>query len=192
MSRFIEMCSNTNNAQSLETVCTTMNKGIVPKYVDSSCSVVINQSCVQWDDQHLENVKYHDDEVLLNKRELETGDVLLNATGRGTLGRCCIFKRPIDNKHYINDGHVIALTTDRTTLLPEVLNAFLALNDVQADIYRQYVTGSTNQLDIVFTEIKKMMIPVPNMEEQKRFFAIYKQSDKSVLVKQIKNTTTIK
>ena len=24
------------------------------------------------------------------------------------------------------------------------------------------------------------MIPVPNMEEQKRFFAIYKQSDKSV------------
>lgn len=191
-SRFIEMCSNTNNAQSLETVCTTMNKGIVPKYVDSSCSVVINQSCVQWDDQHLENVKYHDDEVLLNKRELETGDVLLNATGRGTLGRCCIFKRPIDNKHYINDGHVIALTTDRTTLLPEVLNAFLALNDVQADIYRQYVTGSTNQLDIVFTEIKKMMIPVPNMEEQKRFFAIYKQSDKSVQVKQIKNTTTIK
>lgn len=181
-SRFIEMCSNTNNAQSLETVCTTMNKGIVPKYVDSSCSVVINQSCVQWDDQHLENVKYHDDEVLLNKRELETGDVLLNATGRGTLGRCCIFKRPIDNKHYINDGHVIALTTDRTTLLPEVLNAFLALNDVQADIYRQYVTGSTNQLDIVFTEIKKMMIPVPNMEEQKRFFAIYKQSDKSKLV----------
>lgn len=156
-----------------------MNKGITPKYVESSSVLVINQACIHWDGQRLGNIKYHNEEIPVRKRILESGDVLLNATGNGTLGRCCVFICPSDNNTYINDGHVIALSTDRAVILPEVLNTYLSLNDTQAEIYRQYVTGSTNQVDIVFSDIKKMKVPVPSMDEQILFVEVLTQADKS-------------
>ena len=64
-------------------------------------------------------------------------------------------------------------------ILPEVLNTYLSLNDTQAEIYRQYVTGSTNQVDIVFSDIKKMKVPVPSMDEQILFVEVLTQADKS-------------
>jgi len=178
-SQFIEMYYNTHNKQTLESVCPIMNKGITPKYVESSSVLVINQACIHWDGQRLGNIKYHNEEIPVRKRILESGDVLLNATGNGTLGRCCVFICPSDNNTYINDGHVIALSTDRAVILPEVLNTYLSLNDTQAEIYRQYVTGSTNQVDIVFSDIKKMKVPVPSMDEQILFVEVLKQADKS-------------
>ena len=178
-SQFIEMYRRSHKEMTLKSICTYMGKGITPKYVDSSSVIVINQACVHWDGQHLENVKYHNENVLVKKRTLETGDVLLNATGNGTLGRCCVFSCPSDENKYVNDGHVIALSTDRSVILPEVLNSYLSLCDTQAEIYRQYVTGSTNQIDIVFSDIKKMTVPVPNMREQLQFVSIAEQADKS-------------
>ena len=178
-SQFIEMYYNTHNKQTLESVCPIMNKGITPKYVESSSVLVINQACIHWDGQRLGNIKYHNEEIPVRKRILESGDVLLNATGNGTLGRCCVFICPSDNNTYINDGHVIALSTDRAVILPEVLNTYLSLNDTQAEIYRQYVTGSTNQVDIVFSDIKKMKVPVPSMDEQILFVEDLTQADKS-------------
>ena len=178
-SQFIEMYYNTHNKQTLDSVCPIMNKGITPKYVESSSVLVINQACIHWDGQRLGNIKYHNEEIPVRKRILESGDVLLNATGNGTLGRCCVFICPSDNNTYINDGHVIALSTDRAVILPEVLNTYLSLNDTQAEIYRQYVTGSTNQVDIVFSDIKKMKVPVPSMDEQILFVEVLKQADKS-------------
>ncbi|MSL95708.1 restriction endonuclease subunit S [Escherichia coli] len=173
------MYYNTHNKQTLESVCPIMNKGITPKYVESSSVLVINQACIHWDGQRLGNIKYHNEEIPVRKRILESGDVLLNATGNGTLGRCCVFICPSDNNTYINDGHVIALSTDRAVILPEVLNTYLSLNDTQAEIYRQYVTGSTNQVDIVFSDIKKMKVPVPSMDEQILFVEVLTQADKS-------------
>lgn len=179
MSQFIEMYHKTHNTQTLESVCAIISKGITPKYVDFSSVAVVNQACIQWDGQHLENIKYHNEEIPLKKRTLQTGDVLLNATGAGTLGRCCVFNCPSNDNIYINDGHVIALATDKSILLPEVLNAYLSLNDTQAEIYRLYVTGSTNQVDIVFSDIKKMKVPVPNIDDQISFVKILNQADKS-------------
>ena len=178
-SQFIEMYHKTHNTQTLESVCAIISKGITPKYVDFSSVAVVNQACIQWDGQHLENIKYHNEEIPLKKRTLQTGDVLLNATGTGTLGRCCVFNCPSNDNIYINDGHVIALATDKSILLPEVLNAYLSLNDTQAEIYRLYVTGSTNQVDIVFSDIKKMKVPVPNIDDQISFVKILNQVDKS-------------
>lgn len=80
-SQFIEMYYNTHNKQTLESVCPIMNKGITPKYVESSSVLVINQACIHWDGQRLGNIKYHNEEIPVRKRILESGDVLLNATG---------------------------------------------------------------------------------------------------------------
>ena len=75
-SQFIEMYYNTHNKQTLESVCPIMNKGITPKYVESSSVLVINQACIHWDGQRLGNIKYHNEEIPVRKRILESGDVL--------------------------------------------------------------------------------------------------------------------
>jgi type I restriction enzyme S subunit len=178
-SQFIEMLDAKHETKTLSAVSTYLSKGITPKYVDFSDVNVVNQSCVQWNGISLEYVKYHNSSVPITKPSLHNGDVLLNATGRGTLGRSCIFTCPSSDKTYINDGHVLVIRTDHNVMLPQVLVSYFALNDTQGEIYRDYVTGSTNQIDIVFTDLKKMTIPVPPIEKQKEFVSIYRQADKS-------------
>lgn len=68
MSQFIEMYHKTHNTQTLESVCAIISKGITPKYVDFSSVAVVNQACIQWDGQHLENIKYHNEEILFKKK----------------------------------------------------------------------------------------------------------------------------
>ena len=178
-SQFIEMLYTAEKRLPLSAICSYIGKGITPKYVDNSTVGVVNQACVHWTGQRLESIKYHNPNISIKKREIQTGDVLLNATGNGTLGRSCVFMHPVDGKTYINDGHVIALSTDKNIIYPEVLNAYFSLPDTQGEIYRQYVTGSTNQIDIVFAEFKKMQIPLPDISAQSRFKNMLKQADKS-------------
>jgi len=177
--KFVEMLKASKTQLSLESLCTYLGKGITAKYVEKSSINVINQACIYRDGLRFENVKYHNEDVAIKKRVLQTGDVLLNATGSGTLGRSCVFKCPSNNDIYINDSHVISMKTNEELIYPEILNTYLSLPDTQDEIYNHYVTGSTNQIDIVFTKIKSMMIPIPAMVEQISFVKMLNQAETS-------------
>ena len=178
-SQFIEMLAIDPQYKTLDNACSYIGKGITPKYVETSTIAVVNQACVYWDGLHLDNVKYHDSGIALKKSLLENGDVLLNSTGSGTLGRSCLYINPGGDKDYITDGHVAVLKTEPKFILPEVLVMYFSLKDTQEELYRNYVTGSTNQVDIVFTSIKNMQIPTPQIDLQKKFISIKHQADKS-------------
>lgn len=178
-SQFIEMLAIDPQYKTLDNACSYIGKGITPKYVETSTIAVVNQACVYWDGLHLDNVKYHDSGIALKKSLLENGDVLLNSTGSGTLGRSCLYINPGGDKDYITDGHVAVLKTEPKFILPEVLVMYFSLKDTQEELYRNYVTGSTNQVDIVFTSIKNMKIPTPQIDLQKKFISIKHQADKS-------------
>ena len=65
-----------------------LNRGISPKYVDVGGVLVINQKCVRDFKVDLRKARRHDDgQRGINGRELRVGDVLVNSTGVGTLGR---------------------------------------------------------------------------------------------------------
>ena len=179
LSQFIEMLAIDPQYKTLDNACSYIGKGITPKYVETSTIAVVNQACVYWDGLHLDNVKYHDSGIALKKSLLENGDVLLNSTGSGTLGRSCLYINPGGDKDYITDGHVAVLKTEPKFILPEVLVMYFSLKDTQEELYRNYVTGSTNQVDIVFTSIKNMQIPTPQIDLQKKFISIKHQADKS-------------
>lgn len=178
-SQFIDLISENVEWGSLNEITTYIGKGITPKYVDRSNIAVINQACVYWTGIQSKYLKFHDALAVPKKAYLEDFDILLNSTGRGTLGRSCLFINPKDERSYITDGHVTVIKTDRNIIFPEVLVAYFSLTDVQNEIYRQYVTGSTNQIDIVFSELRKMLVPIPNIEKQKQYVKITKQADKS-------------
>ena len=178
-SQFIELIRDCQTYLSISDLSLNFLKGITPTYVESSCVEVINQACVTWDGIDFSNVKYQNSESSFAKGILNSDDLLLTMTGRGTLGRCNIFFPENDDITYIADSHISILRVNKTLVLPIIIAKFISLSDTQDEIYRNYVTGSTNQLDIVFSKIKNFKIPVPPMALQEEFAAIVSQADKS-------------
>jgi type I restriction enzyme, S subunit len=70
-------------------VCSFLNRGVSPKYVDSGGIVVLNQRCVRDHHVSFEVARRHDVKAkkVGSERLLQAGDVMVNSTGTGTLGR---------------------------------------------------------------------------------------------------------
>ena len=75
--------------KTLGNVCSFLNRGVSPKYVEKGGIVVLNQRCVRDHRVNLELGRRHDviAKNVSNERLLQAGDVLVNSTGTGTLGR---------------------------------------------------------------------------------------------------------
>jgi len=69
-------------------------RGIAPKYDDRSNSRVVNQRCIRQDRIDLELARKHSGS-LPEEKYLRFGDVLINSTGVGTLGRVAQVYQPI-------------------------------------------------------------------------------------------------
>ena len=70
-------------------VCSFLNRGVSPKYVEDGGIVVLNQRCVRDHRVSFEVARRHDVKAkkIGSERLIQAGDVLVNSTGSGTLGR---------------------------------------------------------------------------------------------------------
>ncbi|MDX2002979.1 MAG: restriction endonuclease subunit S [Chitinophagales bacterium] len=70
-------------------VCDLIARGIAPKYIEEGGIPVINQKCVRDHKVDLSQSRIHDitSKPINRERLIQTGDVLINSTGVGTLGR---------------------------------------------------------------------------------------------------------
>jgi type I restriction enzyme S subunit len=75
--------------KSLGDVCEFIGRGTSPKYVAEGGIQVLNQRCVRDHRVLVGDARRHDDRAkpVAQVRLLKTGDVLVNSTGVGTLGR---------------------------------------------------------------------------------------------------------
>ncbi|EMH1104436.1 restriction endonuclease subunit S [Proteus mirabilis] len=65
-----------------------LRRGISPKYIEEGGIQVINQKCIRNHEISYELTRRHNQEIRsISGRELNIGDVLVNSTGVGTLGR---------------------------------------------------------------------------------------------------------
>lgn len=73
----------------LGAVCQFINRGISPKYLESGGIAVLNQKCVRDHEVNFDLRRRHDVAVkkVTPERLVRSGDVLVNSTGTGTLGR---------------------------------------------------------------------------------------------------------
>ena len=76
-------------SKSLGEVCQFINRGVSPAYVDNGGIAVLNQKCVRDHQVNLDLGRRHDltAKKVAPDRLLRAGDVLVNSTGTGTLGR---------------------------------------------------------------------------------------------------------
>ena len=155
----------------LKNACVYLQRGKSPKYSPVEQIPVIAQKCNQWSGFQLEKAQFIEPSTLsayTKERILQDGDIMINSTGLGTLGRIAIY--PADKNPYgiaVADSHVTVVRLDRNIMLPEFFYMYWANPSVQFVIESQ-ATGSTKQKELGLKTIQSYLIPVPPIEEQTR------------------------
>ena len=98
---------NVWETKNLGAVCTYLNRGISPRYVDEGGVRVLNQRCVRGHTVSYEQSRRHDTngKAVSSERLVQLGDVLVNSTGTGTLGRVAQVREEPDEPTTV-DSHV--------------------------------------------------------------------------------------
>jgi type I restriction enzyme, S subunit len=154
------------NGSPLKPLAPTVQRGKSPDYVEEGGIPVINQACIYWEGLRLENVKYDSGKDRNDgKGRLFPGDVLVNSTGTGTLGRASVFRH---EETHLADGHVTVVRVDQTAELPEYFFYLLQTPIYQGFIYAALVSGSTNQIELSRESFRATPTIVPPINEQAR------------------------
>lgn len=83
------MDKNNWQIKNLGDVCEKIGRGISPKYTDGEGACVLNQKCIRNHSINFELSRTHDiqSKRVTSDKLIQIGDVLVNSTGTGTLGR---------------------------------------------------------------------------------------------------------
>lgn len=157
--------------RTLERMCSTISRGTAPVYVEHSDVLAIGQRCVTALGFDPTFARPHSSHAMNNVLKPNVGDVLLNSTGTGTIGRSCIFD---SSKDFIVDGHVTLLRSAPDQFRGEWLDAVLRTSWVQNHLERFCYAGSTNQVELSRTELAATSLPVPSIDEQNDFVRIFR------------------
>lgn len=157
-------------------LCKLISRGTAPVYVNDSPVFAIGQRCVRETGFDTSAARPHSHKVK-NVLRAERGDVLLNSTGTGTIGRSCIFN---DDQDYMVDGHVTVLRADRSKVDPRWIEAMLRSRWGQQHLESHCFTGSTNQVELSRSDLLETRVPVPDLDEQRRLAEILDAVDQQL------------
>ena len=150
------------NEVRLGDLCAFVSRGITPQYVDEGIPV-INQKCIRNNKVDLSLCKHTNTaQKIKNEKYVQYGDILVNSTGTGTLGRVAIYKHHVDK--ISADGHVTILHTNQNAD-PIYLGYYL--HSVEP-LIENLGRGTTNQLELSPSDLKRIKIVLPDLHTQKR------------------------
>ncbi|TKI71922.1 hypothetical protein FC756_03765 [Lysinibacillus mangiferihumi] len=153
----------------LEGISNYIQRGKSPKYVESSNAIVVSQKCVQWSGFDISVARNIDEATLVKyaeERFLRKLDLLWNSTGTGTIGRVAIIEEEVIHPT-VADSHVTVVRANQKLVFPKYLYYWLSSTFIQNKLENSY-SGSTNQIELNLSDVKKEVIVLPPLEEQKR------------------------
>ncbi len=129
-------------------------RGIAPKYADDGSWTVINQRCIRHQRVTLAPARRHEGAVPDAKR-LRFGDVLINSTGVGTLGRVAVLYE--ENDKMTADSHVTIARPGAPEFHP-----WFGLHLLSRETAFQAMgTGSTGQTELGRTAVGDLPVAIP-------------------------------
>jgi len=150
---------STGDSERLDSVLTTNQRGKQPEYAEAGLPVVNSKHVlsgeVRLDTDNRKAVS--DDKTFL----IQTGDVLMNGTGVGTIGRCAPYLHEIKA---IPDNHVTILRP-KADLDPIYLSVFLNSLAGQMQV-SQRLRGSSGQIELYPNDIAQFKVWVAPPETQ--------------------------
>jgi type I restriction enzyme S subunit len=157
--------------------CEVISRGTAPVYVERSNVFAIGQRCVREAGFDTSATRPHDERFLKGVLIAKSGDVLLNSTGTGTIGRSCVFN---ETGTYIVDGHITLMRPKSSKLDGRWLNILLKSFAGQRHLENYCYAGSTNQIELSKACLAASIFPIPLIEEQRRLADILDTADAAI------------
>lgn len=151
-------------------------RGKSPKYEDNSKSVILNQKCNRWNDLELEYSKSVNDEwfeKLDKKFFTKLGDILINSTGDGTIGRATYITKEFENLIY--DSHLLLLRVDKNEI-----NSLFLTYCINSDLGQKQIENiksavATKQTELGINNLKNLQFIIPEISTQNEITASIKE-----------------
>jgi type I restriction enzyme S subunit len=157
----------------LRDLADSINRGITPKYVKANGYCVINQKCIR------NNTLSYSEARLTSKakkiteyKKVVIGDVLVNSTGTGTLGRTA-FVKEIPNEITTVDTHV-TIVRPNDLVVKRYLGYNLGFQEPQIE---NYAKGATNQQELGRDDLGLLKINLPPIPTQHKIANILSAYD---------------
>lgn len=158
----------------LETLCNIITQGPNPKY---NCEYDVRYGALKTKD-------FYDDKILYNnitkisrklfedhKRfKLQNYDIIFGLVGKGSTAKCNIFLEQNEFECIFTRATGLIRLVDCNLVLPRIIHSFF-LSSIGKAKAAEITDGSTGQLVIRTSELKKVFIPLPPLAEQKRIVA---------------------
>ena len=156
----------------LKELCSFLSRGKSPKYSEIRKYPVFAQKCNLYNgDISLDQARFLDPSTISKwdeKYKLLDGDVLVNSTGTGTVGRTRLFHSNClgDYPFVVPDSHVSVVRTF-DSIDSRYIHAYLS--SVYTQLYLEdHLAGSTNQKELYIGVLENLLIPLPPQSEQGR------------------------
>jgi len=153
-------------------VCSFLNRGISPRYLESGGICVLNQKCVRNHRVSFEPSRRHDNKAkkVEAERLVEAGDVLVNSTGTGTLGRVAQIRKNPPEPTTV-DSHVTIVRPTPGKFYPEFFGYMLLVIEEAIKEAGEGCGGQTELARSVLAE--KFSVHYPeSLPEQQRIVGI--------------------
>ena len=154
-------------------ICSFLSRGKSPKYSDNDKTYpVFAQKCnLKEGGISLEQARFLDPSTI-NKwndvYKLQTGDILVNSTGTGTVGRTRLFNTNCLGNYpfVVPDSHVSVVRVLKG-ISPQYIFAVISSNSIQ-QYMEENLAGSTNQKELYIGVLENMQIFLPPLTGQQR------------------------
>lgn len=164
----------------LEEITELVCRGITPKYSNATDQMVLNQKCIRNHIIDLSMARFHTPKTI-NEKWLRFGDLLINSTGTGTLGRTAqVWFSP---KNLTVDSHVTIVRPAKENLI-----FYIGLWGITHEKEIESLhTGSTGQTELPRERVKAIELLLPDNETLDRFNAIIAPMTATIVSNQKEN-----
>lgn len=160
-------------------VCSYLNRGVSPKYIDLGGVSVLNQKCIRDFSIDFSKARRHDvAQKKIDGRALELGDVLVNSTGVGTLGRVAQVRRLAETT--IVDSHVTVVRSG-SRINSMYLGCFMSMKQPEIEAMGE---GSTGQTELSRTKLGELKILLPGEKVLNHFAKLTKTMSENIAANQ--------
>lgn len=150
------------NVAPLSAFCSFISRGITPKYIEDGEQVVINQKCIRDHQVSFGPSRFHLPKVI-NEKWLQYGDVLVNSTGQGTLGRVAQWLETATNVTV--DSHVSIVRPSEQQYI-YYIGQFLMGKEKEIELM---AAGSTGQTELSRERLGSLLLVCPKIEQLEEF-----------------------
>ena len=165
----------------IDSISSLVTRGIAPKYDDSSDQIVLNQKCIRDHTIDISLARRHLPKKI-NEKWISKGDLLINSTGTGTLGR--VAQVWFDANNMTVDSHV-TIVRPKAPILQSYIG-FWGLSH-ESEIEAQH-TGSTGQTELPRERVKSLELPLPDSVTLEKFNALIIPMTNAIVSNQEENT----